>query len=332
MALKQTPLSVMIYGKDGDLNQRIVNMYSEKEKIELLNRLVGEIDPKTAESMFERLECFLHPQVSLFIPATGQCPFALSPNHTHPAYSFIYYMQPISNFIVEGKQMSLPLTDGKCLSAMSPGISHQEVQVDFFQSYIAIVIDKALFEMTFLQYAKNIPVYKGEAYVPSPELAGLLRTFMIESREYESYGLLDSMAEMIVHVVVRSVLKGKMTTEGTYEPSVHMLYDRLEVDRTVSYMNSHMQGKITLEQLAEQVNISQGQFSRVFKEVTGQAPIEFLNGMRLDRARGMLLSGGKTMTEIALACGFSSSAYFSSCFQRRFSISPSEYVKVVQTL
>ena len=60
-------------------------MYCKREKIELLNRLVGNIDERTAEIMFSRLECFLHPLVSIFIPATGQCPFAVSPNHTHPA-------------------------------------------------------------------------------------------------------------------------------------------------------------------------------------------------------------------------------------------------------
>ncbi len=303
-------------------------MYCKREKIELLNRLVGNIDERTAEIMFSRLECFLHPLVSIFIPATGQCPFAVSPNHTHPAYSFIYYLQPISDFIVEGRHKCFPLTDGKSLSVMSPNIRHQEVQTDLFQSYIAILIDAALFEKTLLQYTDQVPIFKGEAYVSSSELAGLLRTFMIESREYESYGMLDKMAEMIAHVVARSVIP----TKSEKSQPIHLLYERLEVDRAVSYMNSHMQEKITLEQLAEQVNISQGQFSRVFKEVTGQAPIEYLNVMRLERARGMLLNGGKTMTEIALLCGFSSSAYFSSCFQRHCGMSPSEYQKIIQTL
>lgn len=303
-----------------------------KEKIELLNRLVGNIDEKTAKVMFSKLECFLHPLVSIFIPATGQCPVAISPNHVHPAYSFIYYLQPVSDFIVEERHISFPLTDGKYLSAMSPGIRHQEVQTELFQSYIAIVIDAELFEKTILQYTDKLPVFKGEAYIPLPELSGLLRTFMIEAREYEAYGLLDSIAELVAHVVARSVIAREAAAEHRNSQSVHLLYERLEVDRAVSYMNSHMQEKITLEQLAKQVNISQGQFSRVFKEVTGQAPIEFLNVMRLERARGMLLNGGKTMTEIALLCGYSSSAYFSTCFQRSFGLSPSDYQKTIQTL
>lgn len=301
-------------------------MYSEEEKIKLLNRLVGTIDEKTAKVMFDRLECFIHPSVSIFIPATGQCPFALSPNHVHPAYSFIYYLQPVSDFISEGKHLRYTLIDGKSLSVMSPGIKHQEVATDFFQSYMAILIAPELFEHTLLKYTNTVPVFKGESFLPSPELVGFLRAFMVESRMYEEYGLLDVMAEMVVHMVARSV----SMESGVKIKSPGMLYDRLEVDRAIAYMNTHLQEKISLETLAEYVNISQGQFSRVFKKVTGQAPIEFLNVMRLERAKGILLSGGKTMTEVALMCGFSSSAYFSSSFQRQYSMSPTDYVKTIQ--
>lgn len=300
-------------------------MLTDKEKLSIINKLVGNVDFNTVKIMEQRLECFLNPLVSIFIPATGQCPFAISPNHTHPSYSFIYYLQPISDFICEEKHFSFPLTDGKFLSAMSPNIKHQEVETDFFQSYIAIVIERELFEKTLLQYADTIPIFKGESYIPSSELKNMLRTFMIESRMYESSNLLDSMAEMIAHMVARSV-----SVSSNAKSTTEILYDRLEVDRAVAYMNSHLHEKITLESLADQVNISQGQFSRVFKEVTKQTPIEFLNGMRLERAKGILMSEGRTMTEIADLCGFSSSAYFSSSFQKQYGISPTEYVKKFQ--
>lgn len=310
-------------------------MQSDDEKIKLLNQLVGTIDDKTAHTMFERLECFLHPGVCVFIPATGQCPFAISPNHVHPSYSFIYYLQPVSDFIAEGRHYSFPLVDGKCLSAMSPNIQHQEVPSDFFQSYIAIVIAKDLFEKTLKKYTDEIPVFKGEAFVPSPELVGTLRTFMVESRMYDNSELLDSMAEMIAHMVARSIVSPNVNIDKN-KPRV--LYNRIEVDRAVAYMNSHLHEKITLETLAEQVNISQGQFSRVFKEVTKQSPIDFLNGMRLERAKGLLLAGsvngtnGKTMTDIALMCGFSTSAYFSASFQKQYGMSPSDYLKTVTAI
>lgn len=306
-------------------------MYTKKEKIEIINKFVGSVDEKTVDIMFERLECFIHPLVSIFIPATGQCPFAISPNHTHPSYSFIYYLQPVSDFISEGKHYSFPLVDGKCLSAMSPNIKHQEIQTDFFQTYIAILIDKDLFDKTLLHYTDSVPIFKGESFSPSAELVGLLRTFMMESKMYEDFGLLDSLATLISHMIARSVIT-KTTADGNNLNKPTVLFNRFEVDRAIAYMNSHLQEKITLENLASQVNISQGQFSRVFKEVTKQSPIEFLNGMRLERAKGLLLSGGKTMSEIADACGFSTSAYFSSSFQKQYGVSPSEYVKTLGLL
>ena len=118
--------------------------------------------------------------------------------------------------------MSFPLTGGECLSVMSPGIRHQEVQTDLFQSYVAIVIDATLFEKTLSQYMDELPVFKGEAYIPSPELTGLIRTFMIEAREYESYGLLDKIAELIAHVTARSVMSTTAKQKNVSRSSLYM--------------------------------------------------------------------------------------------------------------
>lgn len=227
----------------------------EKEKLSILNDLIGPINEETANIMSQRLECFLHPSVSVFIPATGQCPFALTPNHSHPGYSFIYYMQPVSDFIVEGKHMSYPLNDGKCLSAMSPDIAHQEIQSDYFQSYIAIVVDATLFEKNLLEYSDKIPTFKGEACLPTPELISMLEIFMIESRNHSNYGLMNQMAELLVHMLVRSVIASvKINETDTVKTNetdtvksnetdiekTKIFYDRLEVDRAIAYMNSHM--------------------------------------------------------------------------------------------
>ncbi|MGN1105127.1 MAG: helix-turn-helix domain-containing protein, partial [Huintestinicola sp.] len=62
-----------------------------------------------------------------------------------------------------------------------------------------------------------------------------------------------------------------------------------------------------------------------FKNETGVTPIEYLIGIRLERAKTMLKRKSISVTEIAMNCGFGSSAHFSSCFQSRVGISPTEY-------
>lgn len=225
-------------------------MILSSDDFSIMNRLVGPLDETTAAIIKEKIDCFLHPKVSLFIPASGQCKYAVTPSHTHPAYSFIYYFQSVSELIVEGKSISYDVSNGKCLSAMSPDIPHQELEQEGFQSYIAIMIDAALFRETMLQYVQLVPIFRGECFTPHPELLGFLKCFMLEAGEYEhkNHDYLNQLALAVTHLVVRSVIS------DTYQTVP--LYDRFEVDRAIAYMNSHFAEKIIAEDLAAVVNLS----------------------------------------------------------------------------
>lgn len=294
-------------------------MKFDHEDIDIMNKLVGQLTEKNVALMNKNLECFLHPKVSLFIPSCGQCIYAVTPSHTHPAYSFIYHFQSVNDFIVEERHLSYDLVEGKCLTAMSPGIPHQEIEEEHFQSYIAILIDAELFHKTALQYLQTVPVFRGEVFVPHPELLKILRCFMLTTSESKlrNQELQNNLAEVITHLVVRSVI----SASGNTIP----LYDRFEVDHTIAYMNSHFSEKITIEDLAERVNLSAGHFSKIFKLVTGETPIDFLNILRLQKARTMLMDNVRNITEIALECGFQSSSYFSTCFLAKYKMTPSAY-------
>ncbi len=287
--------------------------------IDILKKLIGNVTEKTAEQMNNNLECFLHPNVSLFIPSSGQCKYAIMPSHIHPAYTFIYYFQPVNNFVVEGKHISYDLADGKCLTAMSPMIPHQEDEEEYFQSYIAVAIDAELFENTSRQYIEKVPVFKGEIFAPHPELLNQLRCFMLASSETKTRNeeLLNGLTAVITHLVACSLTSETQQTV--------LLYDRFEIDKAIAYMNSRIADKMTVEDLAQQVNLSAGHFSKVFKAVTGETPIDFLNMLRLQKARSMLMNNANNITEVALNCGFGSSSYFSTCFLEKYKMTPSIY-------
>ena len=292
-------------------------------ELEIINNLVGSVTEHTADIMSRNLDCYLHPRLCLFVPSRGQCAYAVMENHTHPAYTFIYYFQPVSDVIVEGRHMSHDLVGGKCLSAMSPGVPHQEVAEDFYQSYIAIVIEAELFCETFLQYEDTLPVFRGDAFVPHPELLGLLRCFMLESSRQVPSPMLNSLVPVIAHLVVLSLISDTRNAVP--------LYDRFEIDRAITYMNSHFSEKITVEELAGLVSLSAGHFSKLFKSVTGDTPIGFLNMLRLQQARIMLMNETASLTDIALKCGFNSSSYFSACFLEKYRMTPSAYRQKMQS-
>jgi len=294
-------------------------MFISQSDFEVMNRLVGKMDMATAGMLKKNIDYFLEERVGLFIPASGQCNYAITPNHTHPAYSFVYYFQSVSEIIIEEKMVHYDISDGKCLSALSPGIPHQEPEQEDFQSYIAIMIEKSLFEQTASQYLETIPVFRGERFAPHLELLTLLKCFMLEAGEYEhkKREYLQHLSIVLTHLLVRSLIP--------CEEKESPLYDRFEVDHAVAYMNVHYSEKITNEKLAEVVCLSEGHFLRVFKTVTGMTPIDFLNLLRLKKARIMLTDTTTSITEIALKCGFHSSSYFSSRFLEKYHQTPSFY-------
>jgi len=72
-------------------------------------------------------------------------------------------------------------------------------------------------------------------------------------------------------------------------------------------------------------------FRRIFKKYTSFSPVEYLNRMRINRAKELIrLDRYLSMAEIADQCGFCNSFYFSKVFKKQEKISPREYKKLFE--
>jgi AraC-like DNA-binding protein len=74
--------------------------------------------------------------------------------------------------------------------------------------------------------------------------------------------------------------------------------------------------------------MSESRFSRVFKEVVGIGYKEYLNSVRLNQANRLLLNTSQSVSDIAYACGFNDSNYFSTFFKKTNGMSPLEFRKL----
>jgi AraC-like DNA-binding protein len=73
--------------------------------------------------------------------------------------------------------------------------------------------------------------------------------------------------------------------------------------------------------MAVEMEISDRQLQRKVKALTGQGPVQYLRRFRLEMSLPYLREG-VPVGEVAKAVGFSSHAYFTSCFQAKFGITP----------
>ncbi|XXD82046.1 helix-turn-helix transcriptional regulator [Pseudomonas sp. Z5-35] len=76
--------------------------------------------------------------------------------------------------------------------------------------------------------------------------------------------------------------------------------------------------------MAQLLGLSEGYFMRAFKHATGQSPHGYLIDRRLAKARALISDTSTTLTQIALACGFSSQAHMTTTFKQRLGVSPAQ--------
>lgn len=93
-------------------------------------------------------------------------------------------------------------------------------------------------------------------------------------------------------------------------------------------MNNLSDSCLSVERLAEYMNMSVSTLYRKVKAITSLAPNDFIRLCRLKKAAEMLAKGDLRINEVAESLGFSTTSYFTSCFMKQFGITPSEFIKL----
>ena len=83
--------------------------------------------------------------------------------------------------------------------------------------------------------------------------------------------------------------------------------------------------EMSVRGLAESVYLSERHFRRLFEKVYGVSPSDYLLELRLRTAGRLLISESASVTEVAMACGFSDGNYFSRVFRRKYGMPPTAY-------
>lgn len=91
------------------------------------------------------------------------------------------------------------------------------------------------------------------------------------------------------------------------------------------YMKAHFMDKISTEDIAATVNLSESRFRFLFKKTYGISAHQHLTNLRISAAKQMLWDSNFSMSEIAVRCGFGSQQYFSDTFKRETGLSPGKY-------
>jgi AraC family transcriptional regulator len=95
--------------------------------------------------------------------------------------------------------------------------------------------------------------------------------------------------------------------------------------RVAEYIDVHLNGETSLLDLANVAKLSPFHFARSFKHSFGEPPHRYLMRRRMERAKALLDDPAKSVTEVALAVGFSDPASFAAAFHKAVGATPTGY-------
>lgn len=100
------------------------------------------------------------------------------------------------------------------------------------------------------------------------------------------------------------------------------LYKRIVAAKL--HMDNHFCEKLDLVKIAKTANFSKYHFFRLFKEIYGLTPLDYLTSKRIEASK-KLLSGNLSIIEVAHRVGFDSPTSFSALFKKHTRITPSQF-------
>jgi AraC-like DNA-binding protein len=98
-----------------------------------------------------------------------------------------------------------------------------------------------------------------------------------------------------------------------------------QAQRIDRHLREHFMRPMRVGDMAQQISLSAGHFSRAFRVTFGSCPHAYLVRLRMGHAQRLMLTTGKPLAEIAIASGFADQAHFSRLFRRDIGETPSAW-------
>ncbi len=177
---------------------------------------------------------------------------------------------------------------------------------------------KAAFPQLVLEQ-NQIYVRDGKYYTSGGVSAGIDLALALVEEDYGRQAALDSARELVVY------MRRAGGQDQFSEPLRFQQAARDSLADVVQYILSHLQADLSVSVLAQQVCLSERQFSRKCQQVFAMTPAALVSEIRLDAARQHLLQANTPLASVAASVGYKGTDAFSRAFTRRFGVSPSDY-------
>lgn len=234
---------------------------------------------------------------------------------TTPYHYLLFVLEGEGTFIQNGKQYPLRARDAFCLF---PHVTHEywtEPKEPLQKIFIAFDGRHATELLSRVGLTPDAPHRPG---ILTPETASGMRAFMEEVRRPQGgasdLGRLTRFLGLFDRVSRTSAAKG-------LQPDAAIPW----LQKGKEYMDIHFAGGITVEGVSAHAGVDRTHFAKQFRKAYGLAPVQYIQQLKMDQAKRLLVQTPLTLTEVAHSVGYPDLFSFSKAFKKQVGLPPNRY-------
>lgn len=249
--------------------------------------------------------------------------------HDHDFTELTYILSGRGKYIVEGEWYDVGPGD---IIMCNPGVKHQNILVNSKEPTVEFFAGFTDFH--FKNMPQNSILLRDKGYIlhtnteTKQEIAKHCYAMIAENESTKpgKYFMLKAHLMQILLLMIRDISEvDEEEQKGCNFESYNKSY---AVNKIITYLNENYESKISLDQIAHNMYLSPVYISKIFKEETGESPINYLIKIRLEKAKEILLtSDSGSIKSIANSVGYEDVYHFSKLFKKYYGISPLYYKK-----
>lgn len=232
-------------------------------------------------------------------------------SHKHHHYELVYYKNGRGNTTINQETFKyFPNT----IALIEPNIMHDEFELENSDVYCLEFKDDNL-------KLKSMLIY------PTESNTSIIKNILKHLQSIEVLNSQPNVKKEIYDIEVNYIISLIMQLLN-YKKKYQKVYKIQVVNFLTSYIKLNYNKGINFEMLSSELGYSYHRLRHIFKDITGLTFQQYLDGIRLSKAKDILINKNDSMALIASKCGFNSQVRFSIWFKERVGISPLRFRKI----
>lgn len=246
-------------------------------------------------------------------------------SHWHDDFEFILILNGSMSYNVNGNHLLLQTGEGLFVNSRSFHYGYSDTHTDC--SFFCILLSPELLSSNEYFRTTCINPLTQNAQFPFQKLTvavpwqysiinDLSELYTVNNQKLYPFHIVQKFAHIL------EILFQNMNSSTEYEQNKE---DIQAITAMIGFVQKHYQNKLILKDISNAGNCGKTKCTSLFQKYLSTSPISFLNHYRLKRGSLLLRSTSMSITEIAYACGFSTTSYFCELFHKYYNITPGAY-------